>query len=380
MRKMTKIQHIISRLFFTCLIVFSVGCKKDEVQYSLKTSIQPANSGTVDLSPSGANYAEGLEVTLSPKPAAGYQFDKWGGTDASLVSNNKIVMSKNMDIIANFSLSSYSISASVSPANSGTITGSGSFNYGQTVSLKAKSAVGYTFTNWTENGTQVSKDTVFSFTANANRTLVANFILSSYAISASVSPANSGTIAGTGSFNYGQNVSLTATAADGFKFTNWTENGTQVSTNSTYSFTANANRTLVANFNMKTLIRLKTGTGLNSGAHIYFVALSKNADYNNFTTEQLFAYKKTDADWYIDGDVVPFTTNYKEFGLDTGEYKLFVSASGTVMYSTVTVVSGKQTYSISGTTFGGIDFDVIKDSKSSMILEKKTRIIVNRKR
>ena len=70
----------------------------------------------------------------------------------------------------------------------------------------------------------------------------------SHTISASVFPLNSGTVSGAKVYNSGETVSLTASASLGYIFYNWTENGTQVSTNSTYSFTASANRTLVANF------------------------------------------------------------------------------------------------------------------------------------
>ena len=104
--------------------------------------------------------------------------------------------------------------------------------------------------NWTEDGTEVSTDAAYSFTATANRTLVANFIANtvSYTISASVNPINSGTITGTGDYNADETVTLTATANTGFTFINWTEDAIEVSTDAAYSFTATANRTLVANF------------------------------------------------------------------------------------------------------------------------------------
>jgi len=77
----------------------------------------------------------------------------------------------------------------------------------------------------------------------------------SHTISASVFPENSGTVSGAKVYNSGETVSLTASASSGYIFYNWTENGTQVSTNSTYSFTASANRTLVANFTFSTGIK-----------------------------------------------------------------------------------------------------------------------------
>ena len=55
--------------------------------------------------------------------------------------------------------------------------------------------------------------------------------------------------AGGGSYNYGQSCTVSASASTGYTFTNWTENGTQVSTNPNYTFTVTGNRTLVAQFN-----------------------------------------------------------------------------------------------------------------------------------
>ena len=72
---------------------------------------------------------------------------------------------------------SYTISANVFPENSGTITGAKVYNSGEIVSLKASASKGYNFINWTENGTQVSTDSTYSFTASSNRTLVANFLI-----------------------------------------------------------------------------------------------------------------------------------------------------------------------------------------------------------
>ena len=67
-------------------------------------------------------------------------------------------------------------------------------------------------------------------------------------ISASVVPAGAGTVTGAGAYPTGSSASLHAAANAGYGFVNWTENGTQVSTNPTYALTANANRTLVAHF------------------------------------------------------------------------------------------------------------------------------------
>jgi flagellar hook capping protein FlgD/List-Bact-rpt repeat protein len=67
-------------------------------------------------------------------------------------------------------------------------------------------------------------------------------------IVAGVAPAGAGSVAGAGAYPVGSMVSLQATPNAGHGFANWTEGANVVSTNTTYSFTAGVDRTLVANF------------------------------------------------------------------------------------------------------------------------------------
>jgi len=94
----------------------------------------------------------------------------------------------------------------------------------------------------------VSTSVSYNFTASASETLVANFSLISNTISTSSSPSAGGTTSGGGVVNCGSNVTVTASVNPCWSFVNWTVNGTVVSTNASYSFTAGANETLVANF------------------------------------------------------------------------------------------------------------------------------------
>ena len=67
-------------------------------------------------------------------------------------------------------------------------------------------------------------------------------------ITASANPANAGTVTGAGTYDPGTTATLTATANEGYTFTNWTRNGVVMSTNATYSFTVSAAGAYVANF------------------------------------------------------------------------------------------------------------------------------------
>ncbi|MFM9051611.1 MAG: InlB B-repeat-containing protein, partial [Bacteroidota bacterium] len=145
----------------------------------------------------------------------------------------------------------FTVSTSSNPAAGGTTSGGGTYTNGANVTVTATANSGYSFSNWTENGSVVSSSASYSFIISANRTLVANFTQSTtnYTVTTSSSPTAGGTTTGGGTYANGTNVTVTATANSGYSFSRWTENGTQVSTSASYSFTIGSNRNLVANFN-----------------------------------------------------------------------------------------------------------------------------------
>ena len=73
-------------------------------------------------------------------------------------------------------------------------------------------------------------------------------LLCNYSITTSSSLPAGGSSGGGGIKNCAEIVTVTATANSGYRFVNWTENGNQVSISSSYQFTANGDRNLVANF------------------------------------------------------------------------------------------------------------------------------------
>ena len=85
-----------------------------------------------------------------------------------------------------------------------------------------------------------------------------------YTITADVDPVEAGTVTVNGSGTSasvaaGSPVTLNAAANEGYRFTGWMENDQQVSTNATYTFNANGDRTLTAKFEKKV-----TGVTLNT--------------------------------------------------------------------------------------------------------------------
>ncbi len=219
----------------------------ENYSFGINASPNPAEGGAVS---GGGTYQEGATCTLTATPAEGYTFVNW--TENGEVVSTEVAYSFTVigdrNLVANFALQSYSISASASPSEGGTLSGMGSYNYSTTCTLTATPAEGYTFVNWTENGEVVSTEVAYSFTVIGDRELVANFTLQSYTISASASPSGGGTVSGGGTYNYGSTCNLIATPATGYSFVRWIKNGTQVSTDASYSFTVTENATYVAEF------------------------------------------------------------------------------------------------------------------------------------
>jgi hypothetical protein len=161
-------------------------------------------------------------------------------------------------------LAENTLSLQVSSAAGGSISGAGTFATGTTVTANATANDGYVFVNWTEGGTEVSTNAAYTFTLNEDRTLVANFaeVVTTNTLSLSVSPVEGGTVSGGATVNTGTSVTAQATANGGYVFVNWTEDGTEISTEASYTFTLNADRTLVANFRLTTAIDDKIGVDI----------------------------------------------------------------------------------------------------------------------
>ena len=77
-----------------------------------------------------------------------------------------------------------------------------------------------------------------------------------YTIRADVTPAGAGSVSGGGSYTEGTSVTLTATNNPGYRFVGWMEGDQTVSTDTTYAFPANSNRSLTAQFD-----RISSGGG-----------------------------------------------------------------------------------------------------------------------
>ena len=209
-------------------------------------------------------FSNGSTVTVAAVPSEGYTFTSWtvDGTVVSTSSSYQFEMDGNIALVANFEevvLGNFRINLSSSPIAGGTTNGSGQFEENSTVTVSALPNPGYVFVNWTEGETVASESSSYQFVLTGNRTLVANYSqipADQFAVILSANPAAGGSTTGSGSFDAETDVTVTATPNTGYAFVNWTVNGEEVSTNSSYTFELTANTTLIANFEVRTTYTL----------------------------------------------------------------------------------------------------------------------------
>ena len=219
----------------------------DPVNYVITATAEPQEGGLVE---GAGTYPEGSTVDLVASPNAAYSFVEWT-EDGEVVSTEmtySFIASADRDLTAHFLLEEYVIDVTVDPAEGGTAEGAGTYTAGSTVSLLAIPNEGYEFVEWTEDGEVVSTETTYSFIAEADRSLSAQFQLQQFSIEVAVQPEEGGTISGAGTYAWGETAVLTATPADNFIFVNWEEDGVEISTDVEISFVVSADRSLVANF------------------------------------------------------------------------------------------------------------------------------------
>lgn len=134
----------------------------------------------------------------------------------------------------------------------GSVSGGGRKVVGTSVTVVATPKEGYRFAGWYENNALVSNNASYNFTASVARNLVARFTeFQGVTIQASVNVDPSlASVTGAGDYEVGDTVTLTTTksASAQLTFSGWFEGNTKVSSNATYTFTAETSRTLVAHW------------------------------------------------------------------------------------------------------------------------------------
>lgn len=267
----------------------SVTATFSPVGVSHPLTVQPAGSGsgTITSSPAGVScgsdcsesYPEGTLVTLTASPAGGSIFGGWSGAGCSGAGACIVTMDAARSVTATLTLSR-TLSVGQAGSGSGTVSSSPSgitcaptcvhaYPDLESVILTASPAAGSTFTSWA--GCDVPVGNQCTMTMDTNESVTATFTSITYTLS--VSKFGSGTGSASSSpagitcgedcsqvYDEGTDVTLTATADSGSRFTGWSGEGCSGAGTCSVSMTA-AKSVTAAFTKLYTLTVNKDGTG-----------------------------------------------------------------------------------------------------------------------
>ena len=130
--------------------LFVISCSKDPIIYTLTTSANPAEGGTV--SPSSATFEEGQTATITASPSSDYVFQSWSGATCS-TNSTSVVMNSDKTVTANFVKKKFALTISVE--GEGTVTekvikaGSATdYTIGSVIELTANPSDEWLFVEW----------------------------------------------------------------------------------------------------------------------------------------------------------------------------------------------------------------------------------------
>lgn len=218
------------RTLYTLIFVFILaGCgggsssttspEPEPVSYNVNVSA--STGGTVSDVASSVNSGTSLQITATPD--TGYSFIGWTGSNESVNNPLSITVNADTNLVANFV---ENISLTFASVEGGSVSSaSESVAPGTTVTVTATPDEGYRFAGWT--GAVESSDNPLTLSFESNAELTANFIRQ---FNLTIEDSNGGSVdQTTQAVDAGTEVTITATAGQGFQFTGWV--GTDVSTN-----------------------------------------------------------------------------------------------------------------------------------------------------
>ncbi|MDE7149904.1 MAG: T9SS type A sorting domain-containing protein, partial [Bacteroidales bacterium] len=123
-----------------------------------------------------------------------------------------------------FDAFTYEILAEASPANSGTFSGTGTFNHGASTILEALPAEHFDFAAWTLDGETVSTEPNLEIPSiEEDRLYTALFKPTEYQIELKIYPTQGGVVTGAGSYRFGDTVLISVSMQPGYTFQRWVD-------------------------------------------------------------------------------------------------------------------------------------------------------------
>lgn len=220
---------------------------KDVSTYELILNYNYDNYGTLT---GAGNYAAGESVEIEATPAPGYVFVRW---DDGVAENPRTIVmpASSVTYTANFG---FTVNAASADDTMGSVIGGGNYCPGEQASISAVPNEGYKFSEWNDG----NKDNPRSVQAD-NVTYTATFVqVVTHTITLTSNNDTLGSVTGSGIYEHGTQITLTATpASERVRFSGWSDG----ETNSIRTVVLTDDLTLTATFEQLYQLTLSSSNG-----------------------------------------------------------------------------------------------------------------------
>ncbi len=212
--------------------VYNLEAKWDSfnITYNLDGGTNDSNNPT--------SYNSLMEdIQLYNPTKLGYTFIGWE-YNGEVITKIKASNACHMVIKALWTTSAYTLTLTSESSEYGTITGAGTYDYKEDVTVVATPNTGYVFSGWYNGSSKVSSNSTYTFTMPYNNlTLEAKFGYASYTLTLNRNNTSAGAVSGSGSKLYKSEVTITATTNTGYTFDGWYNGESQLTDEASYTFT-----------------------------------------------------------------------------------------------------------------------------------------------
>ena len=188
--------------------------------HDISANVNVDSMGSVDGT---GHFYHGTPVTLTAVPAAHHHFVDWstGETTPSIT----VIADDDKTVTANFAIDTHTVSVVSNDVTHGSVTGGGTFNYGDTIEITATGIDPYQFARW-DDGQSNYYDATMKVRVEGDATYTAYFKFNEYDVSVLTNDAQMGTVTGSGLFTWNTVDTLVATPAEHHHLEQWSNGST----------------------------------------------------------------------------------------------------------------------------------------------------------
>ena len=247
-----------------------------------------------------SDIVDGTTISVEALADKGYHFKRWKDSGAPSTASRDIVMDNNKSIEAEFEVDApdkFQVTYEAIPNGSATMEGAGTYNDGDTCTIKVNVSPGYTLNKVLVDSVKITlnSNNQYSFVVEKNIkvTIECDLIPEPTHYTLTVKTEDEGVAQGgvginkesnlgveTAEFEDGTVATIHATAAEGYSFGGWWKDGVKVSDDVTLSVTVDADKTYIAKFTQDPYLELdKTSLTFEAAGGTQTVNVTSNVEW-----------------------------------------------------------------------------------------------------